>query len=395
VRVSEAPPSAGTMTSRERVRAALAHRDPDRIPFDLGGSRVTGIHVGAYARLRALLGLPIGELPVGDTTQQLAVVERDVLDALGCDVRGVAPRDASTAGPGPRADGEYWTFVDEWGVGRRMPLSGGLYFDVYAPPLAGEVDDRAIDAYPWPDAADPARFEGMAEDARRYALEEQRAVHVGPICGGLTEGLFKLRGFEDGYMDLAAEPARARRLMERILEVKLAYWSHVLPRLAGVVDVVGEADDLGGQDRTLFSPATYRTLVKPLHRELFGFLHAHTAAKVFFHSCGAVRELIPDLIEIGVDVLNPVQVSAAGMDTAALKRDFGRDLVFWGGGVDTQRVLGSGTQDQVRAEVRRRVGDLAPGGGFVFAAVHNVQPNVPPENVLAMLQAVREVPRSG
>ncbi len=227
----------------------------------------------------------------------------------------------------------------------------------------------------------------MDEEARRYAFEERRAVHVGSICGGMTEGLFKLRGFEDGYMDLVADPALARRLMERILEVKLTYWSQVLPQLAGLVDVVSEADDLGGQDRTLFSPATYRALVKPLHRELFAFLHAHTDAKVFFHTCGAVRELIPDLIEIGVDVLNPVQVSAAGMETAALKREFGRDLVFWGGGVDTQRVLGSGTPDEVRAEVRRRVGDLAPGGGFVFAAVHNVQPNVPPENVLAMRSA--------
>ena len=385
----------GGMTSRERVRAALAHREPDRIPFDLGGSRVTGIHVSAYARLRALLGLPVGEPRVGDITQQLADVEADVLDALGCDVRGVAPRAASTYRRELREDGEYRTFVDEWGVGRRIPLDGGLYYDAYAPPLAGDVEDAAIDAYPWPDAADPARSAGMAEEARRYALEERRAIHVGSICGGLTEGLFKLRGFEGGYMDLAAEPARARRLMERILEVKLAYWSRILPQLSGVVDVVGEADDLGGQDRTLFSPATYRTLVKPLHRELFAFLHAHTDAKVFFHTCGAVHELIPDLIEIGVDVLNPVQVSAVGMETAALKREFGRDLVFWGGGVDTQRVLGSGTPDEVRAEVRRRVGDLAPGGGFVFAAVHNIQPNVPPENVLAMRLAVREVEHAG
>ena len=383
------------MTSRERVRAALAHREPDRIPFDLGGSRMTGIHVRAYARLREALGLPVGAPRVGDITQQLADVEPDVLDALGCDVRGVSPRAASTYRRELREDGEHRTFVDEWGVGRRMPLDGGLYYDAYAPPLGGDVEDAAIDAFHWPDAADPARYAGMAEEARRYALEEERAVQVGSICGGLTEGLFKLRGFEDGYMDLAADPARASRLMERILEVKLGYWSRILPQLDGIVDVVGEADDLGGQDRTLFSPATYRALVKPLHRELFGFLHANTDAKVFFHSCGAIRELIPDLVEIGVDVLNPVQVSAAGMDTAALKREFGRDLVFWGGGVDTQRVLGGGTPGEVRAEARRRIADLAAGGGFVFAAVHNIQPNVPPENVLAMRSAVREVSDGG
>ena len=365
------------MTSRERVRAALAHREPDRTPFDLGGSRVTGIHVRAYRRLRALLGLPAGEPVVGDITQQLADVETDVLDALDCDVRGVLPRATFTYRREIREAGEYLQFIDEWGVGRRMPRVDGLYYDAYAPPLGGEVEDAAIDRYPWPDATDPARLEGMAQEARRYAREERRAVHVGSICGGLTEGLFKLRGFEDGYMDLAADPSRARRLMERILEIKLEYWSTLLPQLVGVVDVVGEADDLGGQDRTLFSPASYRALVKPLHRQLFAFLHAHTDAKVFFHTCGAVRELIPDLIEIGVDILNPVQVSAAGMDTAALQ--------------------GGGTPAEVHAEVRRRVGDLAPGGGFVFAAVHNVQPNVPPENVLAMRRAVRamDLARSG
>jgi len=378
-------------TSRERVRATLAHREPDRIPFDLGGSRQTGIHVRAYARLRDALGLEPREPRVIDITQQLADVEPDVLDALGADVRLVAPRGASTYRRERHDEGGYRVFTDEWGVGRRMPLETALYYDSYAPPLAGEIDLAAVDAYAWPDPSDPARYAGMAEEARRYVEEEGRAVQVGSICGGLTEGLFKLRGFEDGYMDLAGDPALARRVMERILEVKIAYWSRVLPLVEGGVDVVGEADDLGGQERTLFSPATYRDLVKPLHRELFDFLHARTDAKIFFHTCGAVRELIPDLIEIGVDVLNPVQVSAAGMDTAELKREFGRDLVFWGGGVDTQRVLGAGTPDEVRAEVRRRVGDLAPGGGFVFAAVHNIQPNVPAENVLAMRAALTEV----
>jgi uroporphyrinogen decarboxylase len=215
-------------------------------------------------------------------------------------------------------------------------------------------------------------------------------VGIGSICGGLTEGLFKLRGFEDGYMDLAGDPVLARRIMERILEVKIGYWERALPLVGAFADVIVEADDLGGQDRTLFAPRTYRELVKPLHRELFAWLHAHTDAKVFLHTCGAVRELIPDLIEIGVDILNPVQVSAVGMDSAELKRDFGRDMVFWGGGVDTQRVLGQGTPDEVRAEVLRRVGDLAAGGGFVFAAVHNVQPNVPAPNIVAMRDALRE-----
>jgi uroporphyrinogen decarboxylase len=384
------PVSGSGVTSRDRVRTALAHREPDRIPFDLGGSRMTGIHVGAHGPLRQALLLPGREPRIIDVVQQLADVEPDVLDALGCDVRAVLPRSPASYRPRIREEGSHLTFVDEWGVGRRMPVEGGLYYDAATSPLAGEIADADIDRFPWPDPADPARYEGMAEEARGYALEERRAVHVGSICSGVTEGLFKLRGFEDGYMDLAADPARARRIMERILEIKIEYWSRVLPMLEGLVDVVGEADDLGGQDRTLFSPATYRALVKPFHRELFGYLHAHTDATVFFHSCGAIRDLIPDLIEVGVDALNPVQVSATGMDGAGLKREFGRDLAFWGGGVDTQRVLGGGSPGEVRADVRRRVAALAPGGGFVFATVHNIQPNVPPANILAMWSELRE-----
>ena len=378
------------MTSgRDRIRAALDHRETDLLPYDLGGTRVTGIHVRAYARLREALGLERREPKVADLTQQLAEVEPDVLDALGCDVRNVAPRGASTYRREYHEDGTHRWYIDEWGVGRRIPLNDGLYYDSFAPPLAGEPDDATIDRFAWPDPADPGRYEGVADEARRYAAEG-RAVHAGSICGGLTEGLFKMRGFEDGYMDLAAEPARARRVMGKILEIKLGYWERMLPLLGDSVDIVGEADDLGGQARPLFSPATYRELVKPLHRELFDFLHARTSAKVFFHTCGAVRELIPDLIEIGVDILNPVQVSATGMETGALKRDFGRDIVFWGGGVDTQKVLSRGTPDEVRAEVRRRIADLAPGGGFVFATVHNIQPDVPAENILAMHAEVRE-----
>jgi uroporphyrinogen decarboxylase len=379
-----------TATSRERVRAALEHQEPDRIPFDLGGSRMTGIHVSAYTRLRTALGLPPGDVRVGDLTQQLAEVDTDVMDLLGCDVRVIGPRAAS----GYRremveADG-YVSFRDEWGAVRRMPLDGGLYFDTFGSPLGGEVDAATIDAFPWPNPSDPARYVGLGAAARRIVDEEGRAVLVGSICGGLSEGLFKMRGFEDGYMDLAAEPDRARQVMERILEIKLAYWDRALTELGDDVDVIGEADDLGGQDRPLFSPATYRALVKPLQRELFSFIHSRTSARVFFHSCGAIRELIPDLIEVGVDILNPVQVSATGMDSAELKREFGRDLTFWGGGVDTQRVLGGGTPAEVRAEVLRRVDDLRAGGGFVFAAVHNIQPNVPAENILAMWAAVRE-----
>lgn len=375
------------MDSRTRLRTALEHSEPDRVPRDLGAVRMTGIHVRAYAGLRRALGLAEREVRVADLSQQLAVVEGDVADALGLDVRGVEPRAPSGYRRELVEEDGYLAYLDEWGVRRRMPRDG-FFFDPSSSPLGGEIDAAHLARFAWPDGADPARRAGVAEEARRLITGEGRAVYVGSVCAGLTEMLFRLRGFEDGYMDLAADPALARALMERVLEVKLAWWGALLPELGDAVDVVGEADDLGGQATPLFAPRTYRALVKPLHAELVAFIRARTRAKVLFHSCGAIRELLPDLVEIGVDILNPVQVSASGMETAALKRDFGRDLVFWGGGVDTQGVLASGTPDEVRAEVRRRVADLAPGGGFVFASVHNVQANVPPENAAAMWDAV-------
>jgi uroporphyrinogen decarboxylase len=175
-----------------------------------------------------------------------------------------------------------------------------------------------------------------------------------------------------------------------VLEQKLTYWERALDLFGDLIDVAKEVDDLGGQNDALISPATYRRLLKPRHRELFQFIHSRSHARVFLHSCGSIRRLIPDLIDAGVDILNPVQVSAANMDTRELKADFGSELTFWGGGVDTQRVLCQGSTSAVRNEVRRRLDDLMPGGGFVFATVHNVQADVPPENYMAMWETLRE-----
>jgi uroporphyrinogen decarboxylase len=346
--------------------------------------------VDAYRRLRPVLGLPPREPAVVDFSQRLALVEDDVLEALGVDVKGVAPRPPSGWNRVLEDDGRYLSFRDEWGVVRSMPKDGGLYYDATWAPLAGSIVEADVRAFAWPDPADEARYAGMAAEARAIARTEGRAVYVGSICAGITEVFFRLRGYEDGYADLKAQPTFARSIMERILEIKLAYWDRALREVGEDVDVVGEADDLGGQLSTLFAPETYRTVVKPLHAQLFDFIRSRSRARIFLHSCGAIRPLIPDLIEIGVDILNPVQVSARGMESDGLKRDFGRDLVFWGGGVDSQLVLGSGTPDEVRADVRRRIADLKPGGGFVFAAVHDIQPNVPSENILAMWETLEE-----
>jgi uroporphyrinogen decarboxylase len=381
---------ASTLDSRTRVRVALDHREPDRVPRDLGGTRYSGIHARLYPAVRTAFDLPPVEPFVFDVIQQLARIDGDLLDRVGADVRDIEPRPPSTWQRVIREEGDYRTFRDEWGVRWSMPRDDGLYFDTTGSPLAGEIDETHVRAFDWPDPANPARFEGMGETARRIVADERRAVFVGSICAGLTEVYFRLRGYEEGYMDLVRRPSLARRIMEGILEVKLGYWERALAALGESVDIVGEADDLGGQQNLLFSPATYRSIVKPLHAELFRFLHARTQAKVFLHSCGAIRPLIPDLIEIGVEVLDPIQVSAAGMDAAGLKRDFGRDLVLWGGAVDSQHVLDRASPAEIAAEARRHIAELAPGGGYVYASIHNIQPNVPPVNVVALWTAIED-----
>ena len=379
----------GSMEPRERVLTALDHREADRVPRDLAGTRYSSIHAEAYQRLRPALGLPEAEIRIVDTTQGLAYVHDDVLDRVGADVGLVSTGSPSGYRREVVSDGEYERFVDEWGVVRARPV-GGLYYESSSAPLKGTIDASDITAFAWPDPQDPGRFAGMVERARHIRDVERRAVFVGSLCAGVTEMHLRLRGYEDGYMDMAADQRLARQLMERITELKLAYWEKVLDEIGDLIDVAAEADDLGAQHAPLFSPQTYRDIVKPLHAEIIRTVKRSSRARFFLHSCGAIRTLIPDLIEIGVDCLNPVQVSAHGMDTAELKAEFGRDITFWGGAVDPQVVLARGTPQEVGAEVRRRIGDLKPGGGFVFASVHNIQAHVPVENILAMWGALDE-----
>jgi len=233
----------------------------------------------------------------------------------------------------------------------------------------------------------------MRERAQHAATVEQHGVFIGGLSAGIMEMAAWTRGFANYFSDFANNEKLLVALMRKVMELKMAYWEKALAEVGDYVDAVNEADDFAAQFRMLISPGMYRKIVKPLHKELFDFIHAHTKAKLFFHSCGAIRPVIGDLIEIGVDILNPVQVSATGMDSAELKKEFGKDVTFWGGGVDTQRVLGDGTLEQVRADTRRRIEDLAPGGGFVFATVHNIQGNVPPENIMAMWETLQEFGR--
>ena len=377
------------MNSRQRIQLALTHQSPDRVPFDLGASNVTGIHLQALLRLRQHLGLAETLPPLVNRIEQIGLVDEDLRQRLQIDVEGIWPQAAASFQLDLQDRGPDWYFRDEWGVGRRMPKDG-LYFDLVDYPLVRAHSSADVEAFAWPDASDPARFTGMAEHARQITQQRGRACMLTGITAGVMETSSWQRGFDSFYTDLVENRDLIEALFDKVVEIKMAYWEKALALLGDDVDVVVEADDLGTQTSLLISPRMYRSLLKPRHKRLFEFIHARTNAKIFFHSCGAVKPLIPDLIEVGVDILNPVQVSASGMDTGELKREFGKDIVFWGGGVDTQHVLGAGSPDEVRTEVRQRVTDLAPGGGFVFATVHCIQANVPAENIQAMWEALYE-----
>jgi uroporphyrinogen decarboxylase len=377
------------MGSRARVLAALEHQEADRVPRDFAGTRYSSIHAEAYKRLRPALGLPDAEIRIVDTTQGLAGIHEDVLERLGADVGLVSAGAPHGFDKEVIDDGEYERFLDEFGVLRARP-AGGLYYESTTSPLQGAIDKHDIEAYPWPDPVDPGRFEGMQKRAAQVRDVEGRAVFVGSLCAGVTEMHFRMRGYEDGYMDMALNPDLARTLMRVITDLKLAYWEKVLDEIGPDIDIAAEADDLGAQHAPLFSPAAYRDIVKPLHKEIVDLIKSRSNAKFFLHSCGAIKELIPDLIEIGVDALNPVQVSAEGMETAELKSEFGSEITFWGGTVDPQKTLARGTPQEVREETIRRIGELKPGGGFVIASIHNIQAQVPVENILAFWEAVEE-----
>jgi uroporphyrinogen decarboxylase len=387
------------MNSRDRCLASLHHREPDRVPFDLAGSAQTGIHLTAYANLRRYLELPEREPKLRNLIGQIAEPDEDLLDRLQVDVRFIPqgapllwrrPPGENVHGLSLRDEGDSWAFTDEWGIGWRMPKDGGFYFDMVHHPVDGDDPLEQEEKYSWPDPLAPRRFEGLREriqDARRRG---KLVVLNGP-CAGILEVYSWLRGYLRFYIDLAENPRAVEKFLDRLLEFKTAFWSRALTEFADSVDVVNEADDMAGQNGLLLSPDIYRRLIKPRHARLFASIKkAAPRVKIFFHSCGAVRPLIPDLIAAGADILNPVQFSAKGMNLFELKRDFGKDLVFWGAGIDTQGIFAAGSPQEIRDHVKQNIEALAPGGGFVFATVHNTQANVPPRNFMAMWETLQE-----
>ncbi|MGI6566500.1 MAG: uroporphyrinogen decarboxylase family protein [Limnochordia bacterium] len=380
------------MNSAQRILTTLAHKEADRVPFDLGGTHTTGINIHAYQALLNHLGIE-EEVRITSLSSQLAEVGETLCNLWDIDTKGMFPRSPSGWRLQIEDEGRYWSYFDEWGIKWSMPKEGGHYYDIRQYPLQG-CDIGDLGKYPWPNPRDPARIEGLRGEAIRLRESGRAVLMAGTMGNGFLHTGNWLESYEDFLIDLACNPDKACMVMDKVLEIKLEYWDMVLGEVGDLVHIVCEVDDLGAQGGPLVSPDMYRRLIKPRQQQLFSFIKKRAPhVKIFFHSCGSVYQLIADLIEVGVDILNPVQVAAADMDTKRLKKEFGRDIVFWGGGVDTQRVLPYGTPQEVKDEVKQRIDDLAPGGGFVFATVHNIQGDVPPENIVAMWEAVMEYGR--
>ncbi len=378
------------MNSRDRVAAALRHEVTDRLPIDLGGTVVSSIATSTYTALREYLGLPSCEIRILETVQQIASVDDDVIERLGVDVIPVFanPPTGPVAVIAKSADGSE-SFQDDFGAILRKP-EGCLYFDWQEFPLpAPSLASLAV--MPWPDPANPGRYDQLRDRVLQLRATSDKALFGMAPCGhDLFNQIFRVRGMENGLMDLVAEREFAEAFLDRLCDTICTAQSLFLTEVGDLIDVHFAADDLAGQESPLVSPVLWRRLIKPRQARIISTIKAHTKAPVFYHTCGAVADFLDDLIEIGVDILNPVQVSAKGMDSAGLKKRYGNRLAFWGGGCDTQHILPFGTPAEVRTEVRRRIADLAPGGGFVFNPVHNIQANVPPENIVAMFDEARK-----
>lgn len=385
------------MTGKERLCTALNHAEPDRIPYDLGATTVTTITKKAYTNAMQLRGLrpEFNELEI-DPISQIVSPSEENLRYLKADARRIGAQRIVGYPASKRMNGAIEQVTDFYGCDWELDPSKDLYFNQKTYPLAAYPTlSEGVDKLYRPDWDDfknrlwqhlSLQFEQVGD----FACVADR--HV----AGLTENSLRIRGYENWYMDTYIDLKGVEDLLEILTEDKLRYWEAVIDWAfengkENQIDVISECDDLGSQTSTIIEPDTLRKIVIPRFARIFGYVKKRLPhVKTFMHSCGAIRPLIPDLIEAGLDILNPVQFTATGMELTALKKDFGNDIVFWGGGIDTQSVLNNATPDEVKDSVRRIMDIMAPGGGFVFASIHNVQDDVPPENFWAMWDTLQE-----
>ncbi len=368
------------MTSRERVRCALAHERPDRVPVDIGGI-VTAFTYGSYNRFVKHFGIANPKASIGGF-KVMVNTDEEILEMLGADFRNIwfaptGPQWQTKVNP----DG---STTDIWGI---RYIDVGDYYEMREHPLK-DATVADLEKFPWPDFTDPQAYEGLREKAEfmhrnsPYALAGTSAVNI-------LERSQWMRGISEFLVDMMVNEEFAVALLDRMLELFKQFADRYLAAVGPYIDVMCMGDDLASQGELLMSPELYRKLVKPRHAEAYAYIKARTKAKIFHHTCGAVYPLIGDMIDTGLDILNPVQPRAKGMDRARLKKEFGDRLCFWGG-IDIQQVLPRGSAADIRAEVREAVRTLGRNGGYVLGPAHNVQSDVPPENLLLMVKAAAE-----
>lgn len=366
-----------SMNSRERVWKALNHQIPDRVPLDFG-SKGSGLALGAYEELKKCLGV---ETPtqVLDVRLGLAAIDESILERFHIDTRYVYMK--ASRSWDPKADLRGDTFVDEWGATLMRPKAG-FYYDHVEFPIK-EPSIEALKTHPWPDPDDPSRYEGLKEEAKSL---HEKGYAIGSYVKGTFETIWILRGFEQALMDLALNQIFYHALADKVSEILARMVENFLSEVGQYLQFFCVTCDLGTQVAPMISLQDYRTFVRPYEKRIFETVKRRSEAKVAMHSCGAIFKLIPDLIESGIEVLNPVQTNAKGMDTVLLKKEFGRDLCFWGG-IDAQKVLPYGTCEEVDHEVKRVIQYLSPDGGFLLAPTHDIQTFTPPGNVITLYES--------
>ena len=379
-----------TMTSRQRVLKALNHQIPDRVPIDLGGFQ-TGIHKKAYVDLLDYLGID-DELAIMDPIQQLARPCEELLERFHVDIRYVCAHGPDSFKGGIEQntrDGRLWhDLKDEFGVVWSMPDDQQLYMDISHHPLSDATIKDLAD-YPFPNGGDPTRFTGIREKALELRNETSYAISTG-ISGVVYEICWYMRGLERWFIDMIENPEFCEALLDKTLKFWLDYFDGFLAEVGDLIDIVMIGDDLAGQSGPLFSPDFYRKVVKLGQKKLVRHIKSLTKAKIWYHTCGACYKFIPELIDNGIDILNPVQIGLPYMEPERLKTEFGKQLVFWGGGIDAQHVLPFAKPGEIKNHVKTNLEIFKPNGGYVFNNVHNIQAGIPPENIVALFDAAYE-----
>jgi uroporphyrinogen decarboxylase len=409
-----------TITSRERVLKAFDFKSSNRIPVDFSGHRSSGLSALLYPGLRKALGLKPAPVRVYDPVQQLAILDEDILDFFGIDTielgrafaleekdwhPWVLPDGTECLLPvwvNPEREEKRWIIRSESGrIIAQMP-DGARFFEQIWYPYYQEDSDKSdinaamkesmwhtVTAPPGPLAEGPEGENRLKYSAEKLRKSTSRAI-IGLFGGNLLETGQMLYRNDQFLLMLAMDPPAVHDFLDRLTEIHIKNLERFLGAVDNNIDIILFGDDLGMQSGPQISPEMYREFFKPRHQLMWKRAKELAEVKVMLHCCGGVRELLPDLIDAGLDTINPVQITARGMEPDQLKKDFGKEIVFWGGGCDTQQILPNGSPDQVYQHVRKQLEILSPGGGFVFQQVHNILPEVPVENILAMFESVRD-----